>query len=46
VVTLHFDDLPAIRTAFASAEGQAAIADHLDVAPEDRTILQFEDREA
>jgi uncharacterized protein (TIGR02118 family) len=46
VVTLHFDSVAAMRDAFASPEGKAAVADPLDVAPEDRTILQFEDREA
>jgi uncharacterized protein (TIGR02118 family) len=45
VVILHFDDVAAIQAAFASAEGRAAIADRMDVAPGDLTILQFEDRE-
>ncbi|KQV33566.1 MULTISPECIES: EthD family reductase [unclassified Rhizobium] len=32
--TLHFDDLAAIRTAFASPEGQAAAADRRLFAPD------------
>jgi uncharacterized protein (TIGR02118 family) len=47
VAVLHFDDLRAIETAFASAEGRAAVADVKVLAPEegDARILLFETRQ-
>jgi uncharacterized protein (TIGR02118 family) len=47
VATLHFDDLAAIRKAFASAEGQAAGTDRRIFAPDDSRVqmLLFDDRE-
>ncbi len=39
--TLHFDDLAAIRRAFASAEGQAAGADRRLFAPDDSGVQVF-----
>ena len=39
--TLHFDDLAAIRTAFASPEGQAARADRRLLAPDDSGVQMF-----
>jgi uncharacterized protein (TIGR02118 family) len=47
VATLHFDDLPSIRRAFASAEGQACAADRRLFASDDAVILMvlFENRE-
>ena len=46
VATLHFDDLAAIRQAFASPEGQAAGADRQILAPdEDVIMLLFDSRE-
>jgi uncharacterized protein (TIGR02118 family) len=39
--TLHFDDLAAIRTAFASPEGQAAAADRRLFAPDDSGVKMF-----
>lgn len=47
VGTLYFDDLDAIKRAFASVEGQAAAADRLLYAPDDSGIQMFlfDDRE-
>ncbi len=47
VATLHFDDLAAIRTAFASPAGQEAGADRHKFAPDssDFIMLLFESRE-
>ena len=47
VATLHFDDLAAIRQAFASPEGQSAGADRRIFAPDDKDVLMllFNDRE-
>ena len=39
--TLHFDDLAAIKKAFASAEGQAAAADRRLFAPDDSGVQMF-----
>lgn len=39
--TLHFDDLAAIKTAFASAEGRAAGADRRLFAPDDSGVQMF-----
>jgi len=39
--TLHFDDLAAIKSAFASAEGQAAGADRRLFAPDDSGVQMF-----
>jgi uncharacterized protein (TIGR02118 family) len=45
--TLHFDDLSAIRTAFASVEGQAAATDRRRFAPDGSGVQMFlfDDRE-
>lgn len=45
--TVYFDDLAAMRKAFASPEGQAARADRLRYAPDDSGVQMFlfEDRE-
>lgn len=45
--TLHFDDLAAIRTAFASPQGRAAAADRRLFAPDDSgvKIFLFDNRE-
>jgi uncharacterized protein (TIGR02118 family) len=45
--TLHFDDLAAIKKAFASPEGQAAAADRQVYAPDDTGVQMFlfDDRE-
>jgi len=47
VATLHFDDLAAIRTAFASPQGQACATDRRIFAPNDADVvmLLFDDRE-
>lgn len=47
VATLHFDDIAAIRQAFASEIGKACAADRLRFAPDDAQLqmLLFEDRE-
>ncbi len=45
VATLHFDDLAAIQGAFASAEGQAAVADVQTFATGGVDIFLFETRE-
>ena len=39
--TLYFDDLDAIKTAFASPEGQAAAADRRLYAPDDSGVQMF-----
>jgi uncharacterized protein (TIGR02118 family) len=39
--TLHFDDMAAIETAFASPEGQAAGADRRRFAPDDSGVQMF-----
>jgi uncharacterized protein (TIGR02118 family) len=39
--TLHFDDLAAIKTAFASPEGQACRADRQVFAPDDTGVQMF-----
>ncbi|MGB6489469.1 MAG: EthD family reductase [Steroidobacteraceae bacterium] len=45
--TLYFDDLAAIKKAFASPEGQAAAADRQVYAPDDTGVQMFlfDDRE-
>jgi uncharacterized protein (TIGR02118 family) len=47
VGTVHFDDLDAMKKAFASAEGRAAAADRQIYAPDDTGIQMFlfDDRE-
>jgi uncharacterized protein (TIGR02118 family) len=47
VATLHFDDLAAIKRAFATPEGQLCAADRLNLAPDaaDFLMLLFDDRE-
>jgi uncharacterized protein (TIGR02118 family) len=47
VAILHFEDMAAIRRAFASAEGQACAADRRLLAPggDDVQILLFDSRE-
>jgi uncharacterized protein (DUF1330 family) len=44
---VHFDDLAAMKKAFASPEGQAAAADRQVYAPDDTGVQMFlfEDRE-
>src|SRR6202049_4670909 len=44
VPILHFDDLAAIQSAFASAEGQAAAADVQTFATGGADMLLFDDR--
>ncbi|MDQ6738339.1 MAG: EthD family reductase [Gemmatimonadota bacterium] len=39
--TLHFDDLAAIRTAFASPEGQACLVDRQLMAPNDADFQMY-----
>jgi len=48
VATLHFDDLAAIKRAFASPEGQACAADRRVFAPDDAEVLMllFDNRDA
>ena len=41
IATLHFDDLEAIKKAFASVEGQAAGADRRLFAPDDSGVQMF-----
>jgi uncharacterized protein (TIGR02118 family) len=41
IATLHFDDMPAIRNAFASPEGQACAADRLLFAPDDADLQAY-----
>ncbi len=45
--TVHFDDLDAMKKAFASPEGQAAAADRQIYAPDDTGVQMFlfDDRE-
>jgi uncharacterized protein (TIGR02118 family) len=45
--TLHFDDLDAIKIAFASPAGQAAAADRRNYAPDETGVQMFlfDDRE-
>jgi uncharacterized protein (TIGR02118 family) len=47
VATLHFDDLAAIRAAFASPQGREAAADRRSFAPNDSDLLMllFDSRE-
>jgi len=45
VAVLHFDDTAAIQNAFASAEGQAAVADVQTFATGGVDIFMFENRE-
>jgi uncharacterized protein (TIGR02118 family) len=45
VAILHFDDMAAIRKAFASAEGQAAIADVQNLETGGADMLLFDSRE-
>jgi uncharacterized protein (TIGR02118 family) len=45
VATLRFDDIAAIQKAFASAEGQAAVADVQGFATGGVDILMFDSRE-
>jgi uncharacterized protein (TIGR02118 family) len=45
VATLTFDDIAAIQKAFASAEGQAAVADVQTFATGGVDILMFDSRE-
>jgi uncharacterized protein (TIGR02118 family) len=45
VAILHFDDMAAIQKAFASAEGQAAVADLQVFATGGADILMFDNRE-
>lgn len=41
IATLHFDDLAAIKAAFASPCGQAAAADRRVFAPDDADVQMF-----
>ena len=41
VATLQFDDLEAIRAAFASPQGQAAAADRRVLAPDDADVMML-----
>ena len=45
IATLHFDDMAAIQKAFASAEGQAAVADVQVFATGGVDIFMFDNRE-
>lgn len=45
IATLHFDDLAAIQRAFASAEGQAAVADVQTFATGGADMIFFDNRE-
>ena len=45
VAILHFDDMAAIQAAFASAEGQAAVADVQTFATGGVDIFMFENRD-
>lgn len=45
IATLHFDDVAAIQRAFASSEGQAAVADVQTLATGGADILIFDSRE-
>jgi uncharacterized protein (TIGR02118 family) len=46
VAILHFDDVAAIQNAFASAQGQAAVADVQTFATGGADIFLFDSREA
>ena len=46
VAILHFDDVAAIQAAFASAEGQAAVADLQNFASGGADIFLFDTRDA
>jgi uncharacterized protein (TIGR02118 family) len=48
VATLHFDDLAAIKRAFATPEGQLCAADRQNLAPDPASFLMllFDEREA
>jgi hypothetical protein len=39
--TLHFDDLAALRAAFATPEGQACAADRRVLAPDDGDLQMY-----
>jgi uncharacterized protein (TIGR02118 family) len=41
IATLHFDDLAAIRSAFATPEGQACAADRRRLAPNDDDVQMY-----
>ncbi len=41
IATLHFDDVPAIRSAFGSPEGQACAADRQLLAPDDADLQMY-----
>jgi uncharacterized protein (TIGR02118 family) len=41
IATLHFDDMSAIRNAFASPEGQACAADRRLFAPDDADFQMY-----
>lgn len=45
IATLHFDDVAAVQSAFASPEGQAAVADVQTFATGGVDILIFDNRE-
>jgi len=45
VATLHFDDMTALQTAFASPEGQAAAADVRTFTTDPPHMLLFDNRE-
>ena len=45
IATLHFDDVAAIQKAFASAEGQAAVADVRVFATGGVDIFMFDNRD-
>lgn len=45
IATLHFDDMAAIQKAFASAEGQAAVADVQTFTSDPPNMLLFDSRE-
>jgi uncharacterized protein (TIGR02118 family) len=46
IAILHFDDMPAIQQAFASAEGQAAVADVQTFATGGVDIFMFDNKDA
>ena len=41
VATLHFDDLAAIKAAFATSPGQACAADRRQFAPDDADVVML-----
>ncbi len=41
IATLHFDDLAAIRNAFATPDGQACAADRRVLAPSDQDVQMY-----